>query len=778
MLRALPSVCRSVSGRSLGLLCWCLLAFQVPALAAQAWTAPRAVELPADAPRMRIDGHLDEASWRDAPVYDQFIQHRPVTAAAPAGLRTTVRIVSDGQSLIFGFRAQDPQPELMRGALTRRDRVMRDQDFVAVWLDPTGRRRVAQFVRVGLGGSVGDGVHRADDDEEDFSPDFPVEAAVQRLSDGYSVELRWPLSSLRYSYEGGQPWRVMVGRSVPHAEGALLLSAPLTHDALNFIAEMQVLEGMDLVAERVRDQSFASFRAEWTLRREHSQREGSDTQRTRGSLGAEVKWRPRADWVIDLLLNPDFAQLELDAPPTTGASRLAQELPEKRSYFLESADVLGLPLPAFYSRSVADPRWGLRATWRGAQADATALQLEDRAGGLPVRGSPYATLLGTTSRPSQVSLARGRWLAEPAGLGLVASSRDWGAGLHNQVLGLDGHWRGSSAGQAHQLRWLWMGSNTTAALGEEGQLLPDRTRPGQMAWLEWRQRSAQWHNLLTAEVISPDFANDNGFVARAGAAQVRWEINRRLDAESLRTRGLRMHEMDLHLGLQETRAVRDLRRGQPAGEVIERHVQPGFWVAAPYRTDAWLNYGFDRQRARTGGALHAVPAWHLGFMTAPWPWLAALTGELALGRQLDADADRVGRGGNVWIEARTRWPLPGHMSLESDHRWARAWVAAPDGGPGFLDASWRWLALLHVNPRQSLRLTLQRQHSGRAADAVVGLAGVRQQRDHLSLVWQTRWTSRQSWALGFVREQAPRPWTAQSGRDGEWFMKWQWELER
>lgn len=768
----------SLVARGLVLLCAGSLALPVLADVARAWPAPRAIELPPHAAPIRIDGQLDEAAWQDAPVYDQFIQHQPFSAKAPAGLRTTVRILSDGQSLIFGIRAFDSHAEALRGALTRRDRVMRDQDFVAVWLDPVGRRRVAQFVRVGLGGSIGDGVHRADDDEEDFSPDFPVEAAVQRLPDGYSVELRWPMSSLRYSYEGGQPWRVMVGRSVPHADGALLLSAPLTHDALNFISEMQILEGMDRVAERVRDQNFASFRAEWTLRRERSQRQDTDTQRTRGSVGAELKWRPRADGVFDLLLNPDFAQLELDAPPTTGASRLAQELPEKRSYFLESADVLGLPLPGFYSRSVADPRWGLRATWRGAQAEATALQLEDRQGGLLVRGSPYATLTGTASRPSQVSLARGRWHAEAAGMGLLVSRRDWGAGLSNEVLGLDGHWRSSTADQSHQLRWLWMGSSTRAALGDDGQLLPDRARPGQMAWLEWRQRSPQWHNLLTADVISPDFANDNGFVAQAGAAHVRWEINRRLDAESLRTGGLRVHEMDLHLGLQETRSVGDPRRGQPAGEVIERHFQPGFWVAAPYRTDAWLNYGFDRERARTGGALHAVPAWHMGFMTAPWPWLAALTGELTLGRQLDAEADRVGRGGNVWVEARTRWPLPGQMSLESDHRWARAWVASPDGGSGFVDASWRWLALLHVNPRQSLRMTLQRQHTGRAADAVVGLAGFRQQRDHVSLVWQTRLTKQQSWALGFIREQTPRPWTVQSGRDAEWFMKWQWALER
>ena len=76
---------------------------------------------------------------------------------------------------------------------------------------------------------------------------------------------------------------------------------------------------------------------------------------------------------------------------------------------LESADVLGLPLPAFYSRTVNDPEYGLRATWRGAEMDATAMSLRDEPGGLVLRGRPYETLETIQTGRTVASLARARW---------------------------------------------------------------------------------------------------------------------------------------------------------------------------------------------------------------------------------------------------------------------------------------------------------------------------------------------------------------------------------
>ena len=78
--------------------------------------------------------------------------------------------------------------------------------------------------------------------------------------------------------------------------------------------------------------------------------------------------------MFDATLNPNFSPVEMDVPQRAGNTRFALSVPEKR-VFLESTDVLELTLAAFCSRVVTDPRWGLRATWRGNQANATALSL-------------------------------------------------------------------------------------------------------------------------------------------------------------------------------------------------------------------------------------------------------------------------------------------------------------------------------------------------------------------------------------------------------------------
>ena len=323
------------------------------AMPALAQLNPQAQRLAADVHAPRIDGALDEPAWQAAPLHERFVQFLPESSPT-VRWRTTVQVLVTADALVFGIRAYDDAPALIRAPLTRRDQVRRDQDFVSVVIDPVGLRRSAQFVRINAAGVLADGMFTADDDAEDFAPDFELQAATRRLPDGYSVELRWPLASLRFPHAEGKTWRLMVTRSVPRESSHLFVSAPLSTDALNFIAELQPLEGLGDLVETVRERGFASLRPELTWRR------GS-----RPELGAELKWRPRADWVLDATLNPDFSQVELDQPQLAGNTRFALSVPEKRPFFLESTDIAGPSQPegdgsprqlaAFYSRAITDP---------------------------------------------------------------------------------------------------------------------------------------------------------------------------------------------------------------------------------------------------------------------------------------------------------------------------------------------------------------------------------------------------------------------------------------
>ena len=146
-------------------------------------SVPGAAALPAlvtaNAP-MRLDGALDDDAWRQAPVYDTFHEYRPENGRpAPPQLRTTVQLLVVDGALVFGIRAWDDAPQQRQGALARRDKVGMDQDFIGIWLDPSGHGRAAQFVRINTAGVISDGMYRADEDLSDLGPDFPIDAAVR-----------------------------------------------------------------------------------------------------------------------------------------------------------------------------------------------------------------------------------------------------------------------------------------------------------------------------------------------------------------------------------------------------------------------------------------------------------------------------------------------------------------------------------------------------------------------------------------------------------------------
>lgn len=721
-----------------------LFALALPAWAHNGPAHPTALRLAASDTPPRIDGRLDDDAWQRAPAHDRFVQFLP-TDKQPARWRTTVQVVVTDDALVFGIRAWDPAPERIRSPLARRDQVKADQDFVSVFIDPVGHRRVAQYVRVSAAGALEDGLFSAEEDSEDTAPDFDVEAAATLLPDGYSVELRWPLAALRFPHADGAPWRVMVARNIPREDRTLNLSAPLTKDALSFIAELQPLDGLgDLVAQ-VRERSFLMFRPELTLRATRNRDDTGTRRQRQASLGAELKWRPRADWVVDVTLNPDFSQVELDEPQLAGNTRFALSVPEKRPFFLESADVVGptqaddsgenRSLAAFYTRAITDPDWGARATWRGAGAEATALSLRDAGGGQVLRAGAFATRRGLQPDGSQASFARGRlqWGEQgQVGLAGLVSLRDFGSGLSTRVVGSDGIWR---AGDSDQIRGHLLLSDTTLSLDDDGRVLRVNGDRGHRAWLGWKHRDGDWVANVNVEEISARFANDNGFVSQSGIRRASAFGYVRLGPRQLM---VDMHESEIQLKAQETRTVADPLLGVAAGQVVDRLFQPGFWFAAARNTGVWGHVGLDSHRARSGGQLHPTRTLLLGFESNPGETLGFLMGEVEWGRRLDVDADRVGLGLQAHLEAKLRFALPAGWWLELEQHLGLGWVDGPDGRRAFTDRSTQSLVVLHLSARDSLRLITQQTHFTRRDDPAVGLAADDYRDRQLALMFQHR----------------------------------------
>lgn len=245
-------------------------------------------ELPLQAVRLgagehiRLTGRLDHPAWQRAPVFDRFVSKLPRVGEAPPQA-TRVQVLFDEQALYVGITALESEPQRVRGPLVRYDQVIRTQDFVVVYLDPIGSRRSAQFFRVNAAGSLGDGLHTAADDSEDFAPDFDWDAAVAHHPEGWTAVLRLPFASLRFAEGPQQPWRVMVGRRLPRDDFHLMTSVVVPTEAPSFIDRLQPLLGVQLPARH----AFLTLRPSLTFSRLHD-RPADGLQRNRHD--ADAAW--------------------------------------------------------------------------------------------------------------------------------------------------------------------------------------------------------------------------------------------------------------------------------------------------------------------------------------------------------------------------------------------------------------------------------------------------------------------------------------------------------
>ena len=653
--------------------------------------AIRAMRLRPDE-HIAVDGKLDAPAWQRAPVHDDFIENEPHHGDKPL-YRTEVRVLFDEQALYVGVTSFDDHPENITAPLVRQDKVIRTQDFVVVYLDAIGKRQSAQFFRVNASGSIGDGMHTAADDDEDFSPDFDFDAASARFEHGYTSVFRIPFASLRFSADPHAHWRIMVGRRLPRDQAYMWTSVNVPTDTPSFISYMQPLDGIELP----RKQDYLTLRPSITARHTSDSEPGEPRHTTNGVQGSlDVKWRATPELVVDGTLKPDFSQVALDVPQLSGNTDFALYLPEKRPFFFESSDLLHSPSEALYTRSFTAPRWGVRATWRGASLAGTAFVIDDKGGGETLL--PYAYGTNTALQPGSRSLsARVHADVDDAArfeLGGILAARHYeGDRGDNDVAGPDVNWQ---VNDAWRVRGQWLRSQTTAQPFTDADtgdvtLAKGRTTTGDSLVLK-ATRFTDRSQLEFADLdISPQFRHDTGFVNQAGMRDI--ELHQGVVFRNL---GL-VNEM--WWNLRES-----LVRDRINGDVIQESVAPDVWVSLPHNTQAWISWhGLSKLRANSGGQLLTEHYWKGEYTATLAQSIPLFDATLALGRMADIPAGVVRPGGqvNVMMSMRPFGPIEIEPSV---------WAAWLKNGPllAYRETASQLLAVWHFDARQNLRLILQR----------------------------------------------------------------------
>jgi hypothetical protein len=471
-----------------------LFAGLVPALfALEPVVASKATSAPV------IDGRLDDDAWKTALKFTDFKTFKPDYGKEPSQ-KTEAYFLFDADNFYIAFRCCDTDPGKIKANISKRDDMFAD-DYVALCLDTFSDGQNGYVLFINPLGIQGDGLMNAMGNL-DPSMDFVWYSTGRIDEQGYSVECRIPLQSIRFSSKKTVIMGMAFIRRVVRTSESSSFPA-LFPDKGSLISQLQPVSITGLKYDRVVEilpaitHSDHSIMTDGRLQRDARQTDFSLT----GKVGVT------SDLTADAAYNPDFSQVESDAGQIDFNIRYALYYPEKRPFFMEgqeyfqfAADPEDSPLRAVvYTRTIINPIFGFKATGKlGPKNTIAAIYAHDDLPGDPVDRYP------------DFGIVRFRHsLKDDSFIGGFYTSRFQGSGF-NQVAGSDGRFRlnGASVAEYHLF------GSFTRNPGEES------TVNGHALGLYYNYNTRSVYAELSGQDISKYFQVDSGFITRTGISRV------------------------------------------------------------------------------------------------------------------------------------------------------------------------------------------------------------------------------------------------------------------
>lgn len=478
--------------------------------------------IPRAAGAIHVDGVLDELAWQRAAKIERFYEWFPGDNIEPV-VHTECFVTYDTSKIYVAFRAYDPEPRKIRANLTDRDAAFQD-DTVGFILDPfSDGRRGFQF-RINPLGVQMDGVNSDVDESEDWSWDTIWATAGRILPDGYVVEIAIPFNSLRFpNREGIQTWGFIAMRDYPRNDRHRMRSAPTDRNRSCLVCQFDQIAGFEGVSPGRNielDPTLTGTRHDERDDFPDGSMENADSD---VEAGLTARWGITPNVTLNGAVNPDFSQVEADAAQLDVNTRFALFYPEKRPFFLEGADFFSTPITTVFTRTVADPRFGLKLSGKAGRSAFGVFVADDE-----INNLIFPANQGSASASLDESVTTGVFryrhdLGETSNIGVLYTDRA-GDDYSNRVGGVDGSWR---LGPSDTIRFQAIRSRTEYPddLAEaNGQPLGSFEGTGLLALYQHETRTWSWAVELTS--LDPEFRADAGFVPRVDVRSAQAAVER------------------------------------------------------------------------------------------------------------------------------------------------------------------------------------------------------------------------------------------------------------
>lgn len=299
----------------------------------------------------RIDGVLNEPAWELVPWTTDYVEFEPDNGTEPTE-QTKMKILYDEKNLYVAFKCYQKDPATIERRLGRRDDF--PGDWVEINIDSYGDDRTGFSFTASASGVKGDEfISNNGNFDGSWNPIWYLDTQVD--DDGWTAEMRIPLSQLRFSNTNEQVWGIQSTRRYFNNEERSTWQ-PLPANPPGWVSEFGELLGIKGIQpqRQLEIQPYTVGQLD-TYEKEVGNpfRDGSDTKLT---AGLDAKIGITNDLTLDVTINPDFGQVDAD-PGAVALDGFEIFFQERRPFFVENKSVFDFQIGGgadnlFFSRRI------------------------------------------------------------------------------------------------------------------------------------------------------------------------------------------------------------------------------------------------------------------------------------------------------------------------------------------------------------------------------------------------------------------------------------------
>ncbi|MGB0949452.1 MAG: DUF5916 domain-containing protein, partial [Marinirhabdus sp.] len=304
----------------------------------------------ADKPPIKIDGTIDDEAWDAVPWTSDYREFAPDNNTEPTE-QTKMKIAYDEKNLYVAFRCYQKDPATIERRMGRRDDF--PGDWVEVNVDSYNDDRTGFSFTISASGVKGDEfISNNGNFDGSWNPIWYT--ATQIDAEGWTAEVRVPLSQLRFSGADEQVWGLQSTRRYFNNEERSIWQA-LPPNPPGWVSEFGELRGIKGIKpqKQLEIQPYTVARlSTYEAEAGNPFRDGSDPELT-GGLDAKIG--VTNDLTLDVTINPDFGQVDAD-PGAVALDGFEIFFQERRPFFVENKSVFDFRMGGsdnlFFSRRI------------------------------------------------------------------------------------------------------------------------------------------------------------------------------------------------------------------------------------------------------------------------------------------------------------------------------------------------------------------------------------------------------------------------------------------